>query len=218
MPVPLIAGVPAGYFALVGASVGTSLVASQGPIVYRKLHSKHYNWKYYWKRIPATQKELCISIIGWLFKQQKQVKGNTVIHTYRDDKFTYAFNLPQFNKNHKFKTKYGDIYIRIMSGDNINIAGIELAVLKRSWRSCWFIQKRKMNILNYMLKCFNEQIGIKSAGDIGTSSEPQIINNNISLTGAFPKEYADYLKKEKNIDVNSYDTFTADHNYPKKRL
>ena len=160
--------IPKAYYALFGASIGSGLLASQGPIVYRYVHSRYYNWKYYWKRFSFNQnRELNMSILAYISKNQKQIKGNSQIcklgfkeETGTDkgknkvtDKGTdkgkdeeededededkvkhFVVKLPQFNKNYPFKTKWGIIYIRLITLNGLDIAGFELAVIKRSIR------------------------------------------------------------------------------------
>ena len=148
--------IPKAYYTLFGASIGTGLLSSQGPIVYRYVHSRYYNWKYYWKRFSYNQNpELNISLLGYIYKNQKQIKGNCQIckFAFKEGKDEAKFKnviikLPQFNKNYPFKTKWGIIYIRLITLNGLDISGFELAVIKRTYRSFWFKQKKQINLLD----------------------------------------------------------------------
>ena len=80
--------------------------------------------------------------------------------------------LPQFNKNYPFKTKWGIIYIRLITLNGLDISGFELAVIKRTYRSFWFKQKKQINLLDYYIKTLCDQVRLPYVGD--KSHEPKI--------------------------------------------
>jgi hypothetical protein len=169
--------IPKAYYALFGASIGSGLLASQGPIVYRYAHSRYYNWKYYWKRFSYNQNpELNVSILGYIYQNQKQITGNSQICKFsfneNEKPKNCVIKLPLFNKNYPFKTKWGIIYIRLITLDGLNIAGFELAVVKRSITSFWFKQKKQINFLDFYIKLLCDQVNIPFVGD--PSNEPNI--------------------------------------------
>lgn len=197
------AAIPKAYYALFGASIGTGLLASQGPIVYRYAHSRYYNWKYYWKRFSFNHNpELNASILGYIYKNQKQIKGNSQICKFsfseNNETKNYVIKLPLFNKNYPFKTKWGLIYIRLITIDGLNIAGFELAVVKRGIKSLWFKQKKQINFLDFYIKRICEQVNMPYVGD--PSTEPDI---NV--------KYETYLNNLKN-ETNKQNTNTNTKN------
>lgn len=181
--------IPKAYYALFGASIGTGLLTSQGPLVYRSAHSRYYRWKYYWKRFAySTNPELNVSILAYVLQHQDEITGSSQIckFSYKEkgDNKTVVMKLPQFNKNYKFKTRWGIIYIRLITLDGLTIAGFELAVMKRDYSSLWCKQKKKINLLNYYIQRLCEQVNLNYVGD--DTAEPKII-----------KKYDEEIKKKK---------------------
>ena len=105
----------------------------------------------------------CKSIILWLLSQQNQITGNCVSITYTYlhvnpqnpqqiiKKYDISMRIPTYNKSFKMKCLYGNIYIKPLSLDGLNLNGFDVYCYKRGIRHLWFVNKDKINMLDYFL-------------------------------------------------------------------
>lgn len=151
MPVPaLVGGIPLAYVALIGGSSFASIMSIHSPALYRISHGAYYNWKYYWRRFAFAQnQEACLLILRWLFAHQHQIKGSGINTVFSAHGLKFNFRLPKLNKNCPIRTKFGKIYIRLLSMDNMTIGGIEVAVKKRPWI---MVRQSRVNFLDCFLR------------------------------------------------------------------
>ncbi len=103
--------------------------------------------------------------------------------------------LPWFNIRTPIKTRYGYIYIKVISPDEVNIIGFELSIPK----TYWFFGTNYDNInhLNYMVMKIMKNANIETSEFFDHNmEEPEIVHTDYHIK--IPKIYTEYNADNKS--------------------
>jgi hypothetical protein len=198
-PVAMVGGIPLAYVFLFGGSTIIGTLSAHANTISHKVHSRYYNWKYYWRRFSYSQNQnSCMALMAWLFTYQHQFKGkNCISFTFEHLGLKYEYKMPKPNQNMRIKTAHGYINIRVLSFDGVNIGGFEVSVNKRPWG--WFRQSR-INLLDWFIRERLSQFSIKSSDETETLQTPPVIYTGNNVVPRLPKEYLERLKNQ-NVNI-----------------
>lgn len=198
-----------GMMAVAGVSVGASSLLINAPRLKGILESSHFMWKTYSTLISLRDHSLlCSSLNLFIFSQQHQFKkGESAVSIpyvhvdYQTQKqYIYSMKIPMYGTSKKFKTLWGNVYIRPLTGTGTELGGYQIYVYKRTASRLWFVNYKKVNILDYFINDIGKTSGIIPDPEI---MSPPIINND--AYGKFRPDYEQILLMSGKINnVDSY--------------
>ena len=132
---------------------------------------RFHDYRWYNQRFSYTQNtEACDTIIKFIASNQhafpEYYSGPCL--TIRTVENKYLILIPRLNRLMGFCTKYGTVYIKIVSHDHINVHGIELAVKKRRWGV--LLDHGNLNFFNWVMLKILKKSGIKPSPYYGTTA------------------------------------------------
>ena len=124
-------GLVSGYYVLFSVLTLLSGAAELTPKAVKASRKFFMNRYYYYREFSAKQNEDgCKAILLWCMLHQhllpKDDKKNMVIM------LNCQFNLPTYNKQFEIDTRYGIIYMTILSVNNADISGFRVAITRRN--------------------------------------------------------------------------------------
>lgn len=144
-----ILGLALGYYVLFGALTVLSTAGELTPKAVKASRKFMMDWYYYYREFSTRQNEDgCKAILLWCLLHQhllpKDDKKNVIVM------LNCQFTLPTYNKQFKIGTRYGTIYMTILSANNADISGFRIAIARRSWLFGRAIKKNEDRLIKFL--------------------------------------------------------------------